>query len=119
MLSNRSSDVRVLNRASATQLPNGSWIQWRWAGSGVMRSREFDQPLVVAVARAEHHAVLAERNRPAVAVAGDVANRENGHGGENVRAGLDRAKGTRKQRARNESRNVSMLPAVRNLAGTE
>ena len=115
MLSNRSSDARVLNRARATQLPNGSWIQCRWAGSGVMRSREFDQPLVVAVARAEHHAVLAERDRPAVAVGGDVANRENGHGGENVRAGLDRANGTRKD----ESRNVSMLPAVRNLAGTE
>jgi hypothetical protein len=48
-----------------------------------------------------------------------MANRENGHGSKNVRAGLDRAKGTRKQRARNESRNVSMLPAVRNLAGTE
>ena len=37
---NRSSDARDLNRASATQLPNGSWIQWMCTGSGVISSRE-------------------------------------------------------------------------------
>ena len=39
-----------------------------------------DQPLVVAVARAEHHAMVAERDRPAIAVGGDVTDREDGHG---------------------------------------
>ena len=45
---------------------------------------------------------------PAVAVGGDVANRENGHGDEN-RTRLDRM---------DAGMNVSMLPVVRNLAGT-
>ena len=80
MLSNRSSDARVLNRASATQLPNGSWIQWMCAGFGVMQQARVDQPLVVAVARPEHHAVVAERDRPAIAVGGDVADGQDGHG---------------------------------------
>ena len=40
VLSKRNSDARVLNRANATHLPKGSWIQRRLAASGVMRSRE-------------------------------------------------------------------------------
>jgi hypothetical protein len=40
----------------------------------------FDQPLVVAVARPKHHPVVAQGDRPAVAVGGDVTNRQNCHG---------------------------------------
>jgi hypothetical protein len=40
----------------------------------------FDQPLVVAVARPKHHPVVAQGDRPAIAVGGDVTNRENCHG---------------------------------------
>ena len=35
-----------------------------------------DQPLIVAVARPEHHAMLAERDRLAVAIGRDVTDRE-------------------------------------------
>ena len=119
MLSNRSSDVRRLEPRQRDAIAERVVDPVEMGRLGRDAKPRVDQPLVIAVARPEHHAVLAERDRPAVAVGGDVANRENGHGGKNVRAGLDRAKGTRKQRARNESRNVSMLPAVRNLAGTE
>ena len=59
-------------RAIATQLPNTSWTQRISTGSGVDDQLRLDQPLVVAVARPEHHAVLAERDRLAVAVGRDV-----------------------------------------------
>ena len=70
MLSKRSSDARALNREMATQFPNESWIQSTRTGSGV----------VVAVARPKHHPVVAQGNRPAIAVGGDVANGQNCHG---------------------------------------
>ena len=41
----------------------------------------FEQTLVVAVARAEHHPVFAERHRLAVAVGGDVMDRKDWHHG--------------------------------------
>ena len=70
VLSKRSSDARALNREMATQFPNESWIQSTRTGSGV----------VVAVARPKHHPVVAQGNRPAIAVGGDVANGQNCHG---------------------------------------
>ena len=55
------------------QLPNTSCAQRMSQGSGVMISSQSISALIVALARAEHHPVLAERDGLAVAVGGDVA----------------------------------------------
>ena len=48
------------NVATATELSNGSCSQRRCAGFGVMTQTGPDQPQVVTLARAEHHAMFAE-----------------------------------------------------------
>ena len=50
-----------------------------WLGSGVMSSVGFEHRLVVVVARTQHHAVLAERDRLPIMVGRDVPDGENRH----------------------------------------
>ena len=81
LLSKRNSSLSALpNVAIVTQLPNTSCTQRTLDGAGVMLQSRLEQLLVVAVARAEHHAVLAERHRLLVAVGGDVTDGEERHG---------------------------------------
>ena len=68
------------NRANATQLPKGSWIQRRLAGSGVIEKPGIDQSLVIAIAWPEHHPMLAKCDWPPIAVGRDVAYRQDCHG---------------------------------------
>jgi len=50
------------------------------ARPGADVERQFHHLLVAVVARAQHHAVLAERDRPAVVIGRDVSDGQNRHG---------------------------------------
>ncbi len=71
--------ARTEKRATPTRLPSASSEKRRLAGSGVIFSVDDEQPLVMPLARREHHPMLAERYRLAVAVGGDVADAVDRH----------------------------------------
>ena len=79
VLSKASVSARPENRATPTRLPSASSLKVRLAGFGVIVSDEFEQMLVMALARQEHHPMLAELDRLPVAVGGDVADAVDRH----------------------------------------
>ena len=79
MLSKRSSAARPREPRDRDAIAEHVVHPAQSTGSGVIDEPRFDQPLVIAVARAQHHAVLAERHRLLVAVGRDVADGEKLH----------------------------------------
>ena len=78
------------NVAMATELSNTSWSQRSSAGCGQDVELRAHQAQIVALARAEHHPMLAEPHRFRVAIDRDMPHREQAHaGGQDVRRSLD------------------------------
>src|SRR5881296_2120771 len=78
VLSKRSASARPAKRAMATWLPKASWIHRRFVGGSDLELR-FEQPLVMAFARTQHHPVFAEGDRLLVLIGGDMPDGENRH----------------------------------------